>query len=138
MKSWRSVVCPPAALPLLFCGLLMSASGNPAAQVGKAAVASPDGAIRALFMVVPAADGAGGGQLGYEITYRGKTIIERSKLGFDLQNQPAIGGNLQVVAATNSRIDETYQIPAGKSNPVRNQCNVLLFDLKEAKAPGAN
>jgi hypothetical protein len=64
MKSWRSVVCPPAALPLLFCGLLMSASGNPAAQVGKAAVASPDGAIRALFMVVPAADGAGGGQLG--------------------------------------------------------------------------
>jgi alpha-glucosidase len=120
----------------LFCGFLLSAAGNPAAQVGKAAVASPDGAIRALFMVVPAADGAGGGQLGYEVTYRGKTIIERSKLGFELQNQPPIGGNLQVVAATNSRIDETYQIPAGKSNPVRNQCNVLFFDLKEAKAPG--
>jgi len=136
MMSWRSAICPPAALPLLFCGFLLSAAGNPAAQVGKAAVASPDGAIRALFMVVPAADGAGGGQLGYEVTYRGKTIIERSKLGFELQNQPPIGGNLQVVAATNSRIDETYQIPAGKSNPVRNQCNVLFFDLKEAKAPG--
>jgi alpha-glucosidase len=135
MMSWRSALCPITALPLLFCGLLLSA-GNPAAQVGKAAVASPDGAIRALFMVVPGADGAGGGQLGYEVTYRGKTIIERSRLGFEPQNQPAIGGNLQVVATTNSRIDETYQIPAGKSNPVRNQCNVVFFDLKEARAPG--
>jgi alpha-glucosidase len=133
--SWRSVFGPAAVFPLVVCGFLLSA-GNPAAQVGKAAVASPDGAIRALFMVVPGPDGAGGGQLGYEVTYRGKTIVERSLLGFDLQNQPAIGGNLQVVAATNSRIDETYQIPAGKSNPVHNQCNVLIFDLKEAKAPG--
>jgi alpha-glucosidase len=123
------------ALPIVFCGLLLCAVSAPA-QVGKAAVASPDGAIRAVFTLIPGADGAGGGQLGYEITYRGKTVIERSRIGFDLQNQPPIGGNLLVVAATNSRIDETYQIPAGKSNPVHNQCNVLLFDLKEAKAPG--
>ena len=122
------------ALPIMFCGLLLCVVSAPA-QVGKAAVASPDGAIRAVFTIIPGADGAGGGQLGYEVTYRGKTIIERSKLGFDLQNQPPIGGNLLVVASTNSRIDETYQIPAGKSNPVRNQCNVLIFDLKEAKAP---
>jgi alpha-glucosidase len=119
----------------VFCGLLLCAVSAPA-QVGKAAVASPDGAIRAVFSLIPGADGAGGGQLGYEITYRGKTVIERSRIGFDLQNQPPIGGNLLVVAATNSRIDETYQIPTGKSNPVHNQCNVLLFDLKEAKAPG--
>jgi alpha-glucosidase len=119
----------------MFCGLLLCAVSAPA-QVGKAAVASPDGAIRAVFSLIPGADGAGGGQLGYEITYRGKTVIERSRIGFDLQNQPPIGGNLLVVAATNSRIDETYQIPTGKSNPVHNQCNVLLFDLKEAKAPG--
>jgi alpha-glucosidase len=123
------------ALPIVFCGLLLCAVSAPA-QVGKAAVASPDGAIRAVFSLIPGADGAGGGQLGYEITYRGKTVIERSRIGFDLQNQPPIGGNLLVVAATNSRIDETYQIPTGKSNPVHNQCNVLLFDLKEAKAPG--
>lgn len=135
MMSWRSASRPQTALALLFCSLLLSAVSAPA-QVGKGVVASPDGVIRAVFMLVPGADGAGGGQLGYEVTYRGKTIIDRSKLGFDVQNQPPIGGNLLVVAATNSRIDETYQIPAGKSNPVRNQCNVLLFDLKEAKAPG--
>lgn len=135
MMSWRPAPVSIAALPLLFCGSMLAA-GNPAAQVGKGAVASPDGAIRALFMVVPGPDGAGGGQLGYEVTYRGKPIVERSKLGFEMQNQPAIGANLQVVAATNSRIDETYQIPAGKSNPVRDQCNVLFLDLREAKAPG--
>ncbi len=135
MMLWRPSPRPVAAISLLLCGALLAA-GNPAAQVGKGAVVSPDGAIRALFMVVPGPEGAGGGQLGYEVTYRGKPIIERSKLGFEMQNQPAIGANLQVVAATNSRIDETYQIPAGKSNPVRNECNVLFLDLKEAKAPG--
>jgi alpha-glucosidase len=135
MMSWRSAPCSPVAVCLLFCSLLLSA-GNAPAQVGKAAISSPDGAIRATFMLVPGVDGAGGGQLGYEVAYRGKAIIERSKLGFELQNQPPVGGNLLVVAATNSRIDESYQIPAGKSNPVRNQCNVLTFDLKEAKAPG--
>ena len=135
MRLWRLACHSAVAVPLALCSLL-AASANPAAQVGKGAVSSPDGLIRALFMLVPGPDGSGGGELGYEVTYRGKTIIERSKLGFELQNQPAIGSHLQVVAATNSRIDETYNIPAGKSNPVRNQCNVLFFDLKEAKAPG--
>jgi len=122
-------------LSLLFCSLLFCAlSAN--AQVGKAAVESPDGAIRINFMLLPGADGAGGGQLGYEVTYHGKTVIERSKLGFELQNQPAIGSNLQFVAVTISPVDETYEIPAGKSNPVRNHCNVLRYDIKEATAPG--
>lgn len=135
MMSWRATPCLPTAVPLLLCGLLLAA-GNAPAQVGKAAVASPDGAIRAVFSLIPGADGAGGGQLSYEVTFRGKAIIERSLLGFDMQNQPPIGGNLLTVAATNARIDETYRIPAGKSNSVHNQCNTLLFDLKEAKAPG--
>lgn len=131
----RSNSLLPVSSVLSLFGLLLAAGSAPA-QVGKGAVTSPDGSIRALFMLVPGSDGAGGGQLGYEVTYRGKPIIERSRIGFELQNQPAIGNNLKVVAATNSRIDETYAIPAGKSNPVRNQCNVLLFDLQEAKAPG--
>jgi alpha-glucosidase len=135
MISRRFTSILPVTSALLLGGILLAA-GNAPAQVGKAAVTSPDGNIRVLFMLAPGANGAGGGQLGYEVTYRGKPVIERSKIGFDLQNQPAIGDNLLVVAATNSHIDETYQIPAGKSNPVRNQCNVLLFDLKEAKAPG--
>jgi alpha-glucosidase len=135
MMSWRATPCLPTAVPLLLCGLLLAA-GNAPAQAGKAAVASPDGAIRAVFSLIPGADGAGGGQLSYEVTFRGKAIIERSLLGFEMQNQPPIGANLLTVAATNARIDETYRIPAGKSNSVRNQCNTLLFDLKEAKAPG--
>lgn len=120
---------------LVLGGLLLPAV-SALGQTGKSAVTSLDGSIRAVFMLVPSSKGGGGGQLGYEVTYRGKPVIERSRIGFELQNQPAIGDNLLVVAATDSHIDETYEIPAGKSNPVRNQCNVLSFDLKEAKAPG--
>jgi len=132
MSSWRFRLTSLAGL----LGGLLLAAGNAPAQVGKATVASPDGNIRALFMLTPGANGLGGGQLGYEITYKGKPVIERSRIGFELQNQPPIGDNLLVVAATNTHIDETYAIPAGKSNPVHNQCNVVIFDLKEAMAPG--
>lgn len=135
MMSRRSTPCLPAAVSLLLCSALLGATNWPA-NLDRAVLASPDGSIRATFLLVPGANGAGSGQLAYEVAYRGKPVIERSLLGFEMQNQPPIGGDLVTIAATNERIDETYQIPAGKSKSVRNQCNTLLFDLKEAKAPG--
>lgn len=120
---------------LVLSGLLLSAANAPG-QADKGAVTSPDGAIRAVFALVPSSKGGDGGQLGYQVSYRGKSVIERSRIGFELQNQPSLGDNLLVVGAVHSSIDETYEIPAGKSNPVRNQCNVLSFELKESKAPG--
>ena len=93
-------------------------------------IASPDSQIQLNFAL------ANGGQLTYDVTFRGKAVITRSNLGLDLQNQPAFGTNLEVVAATPSKISETYTLPASKSNRVRNLCNVLTLDLREASPRG--
>ena len=93
-------------------------------------VSSPDSQLQLTFSL------ANGGQLTYDVTYRGKPVIVRSNLGLDVQNQPAFGANLQLVTATPSKIGETYTAPAGKSNPVHNVCNVLTVDLREASPRG--
>ena len=88
-------------------------------------LASPDSQLRLNFAL------GNNGQLSYDVAYRGKPVLTRSHLGLDLQNQPAFGANLQIVAATPSKIDETYTVPAGKSREVRNLANVLTLDLRE-------
>lgn len=101
-----------------------------AAMAQQQSVSSPDSQIQFTFSL------ANGGQLAYDVTYRGKPVITRSSLGIDVQNQIAFGANLEIVKATPSRIDETYTVPAGKSNPVRDACNVLTLELRETTPRG--
>ena len=70
-------------------------------------VTSPDGTIQLKMSI-------NGGELMYEVSYRGKAVIEPSALGMDLQDQPSLGGSMHVVSARTDRIDETYTVPAGK------------------------
>lgn len=107
-------------------------AGVAMAQTGTARVSSPDGLIELTFTTL--SDGAPsekGGQLSYEVSYRGKPLIRPSSLGLDIQNQPVLGADVQILAVTPSRVDETYTVPHGKSNPVRNRCNAVLIELRE-------
>ncbi len=108
-----------ASLALLLC--------IPAAW-SQTKVASPDG--RLVFELIPGAD-----QLRYRVTFAGKPVINPSTLGFDLQNQPSLGANLKLTAAIPSAADETYTMPHGKSNPVRNHYNALVADFEETARP---
>ena len=85
----------------------------------QARVASPDGRI--VFELTPGAE-----QLQYRVTFRGRPVIDPSALGFDLQNQPSLGANLKLTVAVPSAGDETYTMPHGKSNPVRNHYNAQI------------
>ena len=95
----------------------------------QARVASPDGQI--VLELIPGPE-----QLQYRVTFRGRPVIDPSALGFDLQNQPSLGANLKLTVAVPSAGDETYTMPNGKSNPVRNHYNALLADFEEAAQPG--
>jgi alpha-glucosidase len=114
------------------CACLLLSAGLASAQTGPATVSSPDGAIQATFSTVagPAAQPTGG-QLVYEVTYRGKPMIERSNLGLDLLGQPVLGAAVRIEAVRSSKIDETYEVPAGKSKSIRNVCNAVAIDLRE-------
>lgn len=101
-----------------------------AAIAQQQAVSSPDCQIQFTFSL------ANGGQLAYDVTYRGKPVITRSNLGIDVQNQIAFGANFEIVKATPSRIDETYTVPAGKSNPVRNACKASIWGAGRVRLEG--
>lgn len=112
------------ALCLLAASTLLAATA--AAQTG-AAVSSPDGRIQLKFSTAPAT----GGQLTYEVSYRGQPLILPSKMALDIQSQPSLGDNVRILSTKPSAVDETYSVPHGKSNPVRNHCNSVLVELAE-------
>jgi len=53
-------------------------------------------------------------------------------LGLDLQDMPALGAGLSIADSRPSKTNETYSVPAGKWNPVHNECNAIAIDLTEA------
>jgi alpha-glucosidase len=92
-------------------------------------VSSPDGAVQISFV-------AGDQQLSYSISFHGKAAIAPSALGLDLEDQRPIDGGLRILGSKPGSIDETYSMPFGKSNPIRNQCKTLTLDLEEMRTPG--
>ena len=111
---------------LVMAGFVLAAAS--AAETGPVTALSPDGLIRVEFSTAS-------GQLVYTVTYRGKPLIDRSALGLDIQNQPVLGANVEIVATTSSKIDETYTVPAGKAKTVHDVCNTLAIDLAETPQP---
>ena len=80
---------------------------------------------------------AGGGQLAYRVTFRGRPVIEWSNLGFLIRGRARTraGGPDRIVAAFFS-LDETWKTVQGKANPIRNHYNALTVQTVEADAPG--
>jgi alpha-glucosidase len=106
------------------------------AQTGPITVSSPNGFIQVTFSAVTGRTvQPDSGQLVYEVTYRGKPLIERSNLGLELQGQAALGANVRIQAVRPSKIDETYSVPAGKAETIRNVCNAIAIDLREIQEP---
>jgi len=89
---------------------------------------SPDGAIEITIH-------ANGGPLTYDVSFRGKPLILNSPLGLQLDQGPVLGSAVRIAAAKTGAVDETYSMPHGKSNPVRNHCDTLVLDLEETAAP---
>ncbi len=105
---------------------LLTMSSQAQSQSAPVTVLSPDGLIELRFSITP-----GSGQLVYEVVYKGKPLLDKSNLGFDLEDQPALGSSLQIASSTPFKIGETYNVPAGKSNPVHNECNGVSVALLE-------
>ena len=110
------------------CGLALAQVSAPVA------ISSPDGLIRMTFS-------APAGRLVYEVSYRGKAVIDRSALGLEIQNQPILGMNVEIASSQSGKIDETYTLPTGKSKEVRNQCHTAVLGIErnqrtQAALPG--
>ncbi|MBN2683125.1 MAG: glycoside hydrolase family 97 catalytic domain-containing protein [Bacteroidales bacterium] len=91
-------------------------------------VLSPDGKI--VFEVFTE-----NGHLFYSIIVDKNRIIEKSALGFEFKNQPALKENLTITSKNDICIDETWKPVLGYFSEVRNNYNQSVFTIKETKKP---
>jgi len=84
---------------------------------------SPNGAIKVLISLTS-------GKLSYITKSNSDTIISKSALGINTTKADFTSG-LTYVSSTLKSINETYQLPSGKSSSYVNNCNELDLKLKK-------
>jgi alpha-glucosidase len=105
-------------------------------SVNATTVSSPDG--RLVLTIQITTDGANPPtpHLFYQLSFRGKLLIEPSALRLDLEGQSPLGSNMQIVNTTASSEDHSYKLVTGKASQVRDHYNALRVDLEEPSGMG--
>ena len=106
--------------------LLLAACVTALAQTDPLHVASPDGQlVMRLFIMTPQDSRLV--RLAYQVSYRGKLLIDTSLLGIALSNQePFLAENVGLVESKEESVDETYKLPLGKRQGIRDHYNSLI------------
>lgn len=89
-----------------------------------AEVSSPGGVVTVAFDTP-------GGVPTYNVSYKGKAVINPSRLGYDLANQADLLDGFELVNATTSTFDETWEPVWGENAKIRNHYNELLVELRQ-------
>jgi len=94
----------------------------PATPVSAATVASPAGVLAVDFEL---RDGAPH----YSVRRFDEVVIESSRLGLDLADEPSLAEGLELLDQRKRSVDETWTQPWGETAEVRNHFNELAVDL---------
>ena len=89
-------------------------------------VSSPDGQL-----VVSTALNGQGTPI-YTVSYKGKTIVDSSAVGFEFKDQAALGSGLELTNAVSSSFSETWEMPWGEQREVENNYNELTLSYSES------
>lgn len=100
----------------------------PMLALAQNSVKSPDGAIEIAFS-------ADNGVLAYTVSFHGRPLLTKSSLALEIQDQAVLGPNVRITGARPGSVDETYTMPHGKSNPVRNVARTVAVEAEETRAP---
>lgn len=91
---------------------------------GDVSAASPDGDIEITF------DGEGGAPA-YAITFKGETVVSRSRLGLRFADQQGLDEDLQIVGVSKSAVDESWEQPWGERRLVRDTHNEIAVEYAD-------
>lgn len=98
-------------------------------MAGKAAMAegitSPDGNLWLDFVVNSS------GEPVYRLSYKNKAVVNPSKLGLELQDDPGLMDGFTLVEAKTSTFDETWKPVWGEVAQIRNHYNELAVRLEQ-------
>lgn len=67
----------------------------------------------------------------YAVLFKNDTVIEPSKLGFDLKSGGSLSKDFEVIGVKQLSIDETWKMQWGEQDEVLNKYNELIIDLQE-------
>lgn len=70
----------------------------------------------------------------YWVTYKGKTVVDTSAIGFEFKNQAALGAAMELTQANTSSFSETWEMPWGEQREVQNNYNELKLSYSETGA----
>lgn len=115
MKTIFKITC----VAILFCFISCSKEQK------SAEVSSPNKNLQITFFL------SEDGTPQYKVVRNSKTVIDASTLGFDLKNAPSLAKNFKIVKTETSATDETWKMPWGEQEEVRNQYNQLTIELQE-------
>ncbi len=93
---------------------------------GAAEVSSPSGAVKVVFTL----DGT---TPTYTVSFRGKTVIKPSRLGYELANAENLLDGFTLAGEETSTFDETWKPVWGENSTIRNHYNELLVRLVQTK-----
>ena len=116
----------------VFCLSLLMVLTRPAgtsAQQEPVRVTSPDGAVE--LVLTPRVGAATNPGPRYSVSYRGRPVITDAALGLEIDAQPPLERRLKPPGVKLGEGDETYRVPAGKSNPIRDRYRSARLDFVE-------
>ena len=88
-------------------------------------ITSPNGQLQLNFSVNAQ------GEPVYELSYKGKLVINPSKLGLELKNDPGLMNGFTMADAKTSTFDETWEPVWGEVKQIRNHYNELAVTLNQ-------
>ena len=93
-------------LTLLVCGFW---SCNQGGAIPSTSLTSPNEQIKIDFLLTAE------GQPAYAVSFKGKTVVDTSTLGFDLRDMPALGQGMEIQAVDVSQFSETWGNALGRA-----------------------
>jgi alpha-glucosidase len=108
--------------------LALAAAGCALAQSSDLlTLASPNGQIQfQLFLTRQPDPSEAYTRLAYQVSFKGKKLIDTSFLGLDIDDQPILGVNVGLETSKTDTVDQTYTVPAGKTKTIRDHYNSLV------------
>lgn len=115
---------------LAILGLLISGCGKKGdAETPATRITSPDGSIT----IAVSLDSVG--HILYAVNKGEMAIIKPSGMGFEFKDWPAMDAGFKITGSTETAIDETWEMPWGEQQSVRNNCNELAVNFEESGEP---
>jgi glucan 1,4-alpha-glucosidase len=108
-------------LLLLLCVFGLSASAQK--------IESPSGRLALTFELT------GEGEPAYQLSFGGRAVVKRSRLGLELKGGPILAKGFTVMKSDTAQADETWEPVWGEVKQIRNRYRELAVTLRQAGAP---